>query len=94
MKHAVIFTLPLSIAIGAIFLSFENNVSADGVEFSKHYISKRFSLWEERGGNTRALYLRGGRRKSKRGGHWKHAHIYNIVSVNLKGPALILLAME
>ena len=71
MKHAVIFTLPLSIAIGAIFLSFENNVSADGIEFSNHYISKRFSFGEERGGNTRALYLRGGRRKSKRGGHWE-----------------------
>ena len=71
MKHNR-YALPLSIFIGTIFLSLETGSVVGGTEVSHHYINKRFSFDKERD-NTRALYLRGGQRKNKRGsiGQWQ-----------------------
>ena len=58
------YTLPISLIVGAIFISLHETIA--DTESSSHLIQKRYSFVGTRD-NTRALFLRGGTGKSKRG---------------------------
>ena len=66
-----IYSLPVSILVGAMFISFHGTV-AYNESSHRHLIQKRYSFGGARD-NTRALFLRGSQRKTKRGriGQWE-----------------------
>ena len=69
MKNKI-YTLPVSLLVGAVFISLHETLA--DTESPHHLIQKRYSFGGTRD-NTRALFLRGGTRKSKRGriGQWE-----------------------